>query len=304
MDKQLSIEGSCNGLLCLSQGRTPNLILTLFNPCTGSISRTAPTENTSKLGRWILYGFGYDTLHDKYKFVMCSGYNHPLRDDDKMVKCGAKVCTFDANPSWKEVDRPKFPYYTIGNNHGKFFRDTLNWLMFDPTKDVADGFLMKHREWFILTFDLETESFGRLCLPVRENNGADVDLPILEVLKNCLYVSFHHDLYNLPHCLKGMLLAWENGFREVICETDNIEVYMIAHKVQDIGTGLNLDLTSKIRDLLHRNWWIEIRLIQRTANCVADAMAKTAARHHYPHMEWLQSWSDLIPVLRQDLSPL
>ncbi|MED6219146.1 hypothetical protein PIB30_033166, partial [Stylosanthes scabra] len=168
MDKQLFIEGSCNRLLCLSKG-TPNLNLTLFNPCTGSISRTATTENPSNLGRCIFYGFGW-----------------------------SKVFTFDANPSWKEVDRPMFPYYTIQNNHGKFFRDTLNWLMFDPTKDVADGLRMKHREWFILTFELESESFGRLCLPTaRKNNAGGVDLPILGVLKNRLCVSFHPHLYTL-----------------------------------------------------------------------------------------------------------
>ncbi|MED6213276.1 hypothetical protein PIB30_091564 [Stylosanthes scabra] len=197
---QFSIEGSCNGLLCLSQG-TPYLILTLFNPCTGSTSRTAPTENPSELGKSIYYGFGYDILHDKYKFVMGSSFNYLKTDPHKMVRCGAKVCTFDANPSWKEIDHPVFPY-SIQNGNGKYSGGTINWIVYDPTKDVVVGHnKLEHREWFIFTFKLETESFGRLCLPgPRKNNDiTHLDVPRLQVLKNRLCVSFQ-PLYTTNPC--------------------------------------------------------------------------------------------------------
>ncbi|MED6153424.1 hypothetical protein PIB30_101905 [Stylosanthes scabra] len=66
----------------------------------------------------------------------------------------------------------------------------------------------------------------------------------------------------------------------------------------------NLDLVSKILDLLERNWWVDIRLIQRSANGVANAMAKTAARQHLPHAEWLHPWNDLLPLPREDFPTL
>ncbi|MED6181340.1 hypothetical protein PIB30_018486 [Stylosanthes scabra] len=102
---------------------------------------------------------------------------------------------------------------------------------------------------------------------------------------------------------REMLLAWENGYKEVVCETDNIEVFMISQRFQDSEAVLNKDLIAKIRELLQRSWWIEICLIQRIANRVADAMAKTAANHLLPHAEWLHLWSDLVSILQQDLSP-
>ncbi|MED6203838.1 hypothetical protein PIB30_003127 [Stylosanthes scabra] len=204
---QFSIEGSCNGLLCLSHG-TPNLILTLFNPCTGATSRTAPTEHPSELGKSIYYGFGYDTLHDKYKFVMGSGRFNYLTTD----QCGAKVCTFDATPSWKEIEHPVFPY-SIQNGKGKYASGTLNWIVYDPTKDVVVGRnkLLEHREWFILTFQLEKESFGRLCLPIKNNDITHLDVPRLQVLKNRLCVSFQ-PLYTTTPCTYLWMMMTEEEY--------------------------------------------------------------------------------------------
>ncbi|MED6160169.1 hypothetical protein PIB30_048837, partial [Stylosanthes scabra] len=65
---------------------------------------------------------------------------------------------------------------------------------------------------------------------------------------------------------------------------------------------LHQDLICKIHELLERNWWVEIGLIQRTANGVADTMTKKAAAQGLPHAEWLSPWNDILPALRQDSS--
>ncbi|MED6186946.1 hypothetical protein PIB30_071640 [Stylosanthes scabra] len=53
---------------------------------------------------------------------------------------------------------------------------------------------------------------------------------------------------------------------------------------------------------IHIDSVVEVCLVQRTANVVADAMAKVAAIESYNHVEWLQPWADLNPLLMQDSS--
>ncbi|KAL4360094.1 hypothetical protein AHAS_Ahas08G0143000 [Arachis hypogaea] len=152
------IRESCNGLLCLSEG-FPFETLTLFNPSTRSVSPSVPFECSDECGDLVFRGFGYDILHDQYKFVMgCRASS--LRTDFK-VRSGAIVFTFGANPCWKTVDHPVFPYHVADKGDGIFVSGTPNWLVYDST-----GTRDYETEWFVLTFDLKTESFGRMCLPI------------------------------------------------------------------------------------------------------------------------------------------
>ncbi|KAL4360340.1 hypothetical protein S83_027205 [Arachis hypogaea] len=73
---------------------------------------------------------------------------------DSKVRSGTIVFTFSANPFWKTVDHPVFPYDFLGIRNGIFVSGTLNWIVYDPTIDYFE------LEWFVLTFDLETELFG------------------------------------------------------------------------------------------------------------------------------------------------
>ncbi|MED6209425.1 hypothetical protein PIB30_054534 [Stylosanthes scabra] len=94
----------------------------------------------------------------------------------------------------------------------------------------------------------------------------------------------------------------KNGHKKVLYETDSLETYLYAQRHLNNNNVANSDLIEKIRDLLTRNWWAEVPLIQRTTNDVADAMAKEAGRYSLPHVELLSPGSHLLPVLRQDLS--
>ncbi|KAL4396211.1 hypothetical protein AHAS_Ahas01G0069200 [Arachis hypogaea] len=180
------IWGSCNGLLCLLQGY-PFDTLTLLNPSTRSVSPSVPFECSHKCGKLVFFGFGYDILHDQYKFVMgCRGSS--LITDSK-VRSGAIVFTFGANPFWKTVDHPVFPYDIHGTSNGIFVSGTLNWIVYDPTISTSYEF-----EWFLLTFDLETELFGRLRLPVTRSRYDLSEMPPLQLHNNCLSVC-----YPTPH---------------------------------------------------------------------------------------------------------
>ncbi|XLR36657.1 hypothetical protein S83_064557 [Arachis hypogaea] len=175
------IEGSCNGLLCLSQG-FPFETLTLFNPGTRSVSPSVPFECSHECGDNVFCGFGYDTLHDQYKFVM--GCSDSSLITDSKVRSGAIVFTFGANPFWKTVDHPVFPYDFVCTRNGIFVSGTLNWIAYHPTIDCYE------LEWFVLTFDLETELFGRLCLPMISMHSNFTYMPRLQVHNNRLSVCY------------------------------------------------------------------------------------------------------------------
>ncbi|MED6223496.1 hypothetical protein PIB30_074483 [Stylosanthes scabra] len=78
-------------------------------------------------------------------------------------------------------------------------------------------------------------------------------------------------------------LVWEAGFKEVLCETDCHEAFMLLKDTLIFVCSEASDLILRIRELLHRPWRTEVVLIQRTANCVADALAKYAIKQgiHY-----------------------
>ncbi|QHN98117.1 hypothetical protein HN51_045733 [Arachis hypogaea] len=181
------IRGSCNGLLCLTEGFFPFETLTLLNPITRSVSPSIPFECSEECGERVFCGFGYDTLHDQYKFVMGCCYSSLITDSQ--VRSGAIVFTFGANPCWKTVDHPVFPYGLVSSADGIFVSGTLNWIVYDPT--ITSAIDNDEFEWFVLTFDLETESFGRMCLPIIGRRSHCTQAPQLQVHNNCLSYCFH-----------------------------------------------------------------------------------------------------------------
>ncbi|MED6110294.1 hypothetical protein PIB30_041567, partial [Stylosanthes scabra] len=73
-------------------------------------------------------------------------------------------------------------------------------------------------------------------------------------------------------------LAWEAGFKEVYCETDCHEAYVLLKDSNIPFCSQESVFISKIQHILLWPWRIELNLIQRTAN-VADAMTKHATIH-------------------------
>ncbi|MED6118667.1 hypothetical protein PIB30_005140, partial [Stylosanthes scabra] len=159
----LVIRGSCNGLLCLHHVRSDSICL--WNPCTRSESQWFPID-TSSLS---YFGFGYDHVHDKYKFVMV--------DEQVLTRIftfGANSCSFG----------PNFPYPAVGFSRfiGKFLSGTgtLNWMA-----KVND------KNWVILSLDLANETFRQVSLPTLYGGDNSCD-PELQILRNCLSFSIDH----------------------------------------------------------------------------------------------------------------
>ncbi|MED6160744.1 hypothetical protein PIB30_054223 [Stylosanthes scabra] len=102
--------------------------------------------------------------------------------------------------------------------------------------------------------------------------------------------SFRCELFAL---WRGLILAWDHGHKNVICETDNVDVYRVVQLYPCNNIALHADLITKIHDLLCRSWNVDVCLIQRNANDVVDTIAKLAARNGIDHAEWLSPWSSL-----------
>ncbi|MED6161593.1 hypothetical protein PIB30_062292 [Stylosanthes scabra] len=97
---------------------------------------------------------------------------------------------------------------------------------------------------------------------------------------------------------RGLLLSWKNDYKEVVCETDSIEVFLSSQRHNNHDAVLNVDLIEKIHNSLGWIWWINVRLIQRNTNKRENSMVKLAARLSLSHTEWFQPQSDVVPVLR------
>ncbi|XP_057720283.1 uncharacterized protein LOC130934763 [Arachis stenosperma] len=96
---------------------------------------------------------------------------------------------------------------------------------------------------------------------------------------------------------RGLLLAWESGFRETICETYCLEAFFLVNQ-RMLGKDIpEWNLAKHIQEVMNWNWRVSILLIQRTANSVADCMAKAAASGADIHSNWSQPWSELQPLI-------
>ncbi|MED6139509.1 hypothetical protein PIB30_084482, partial [Stylosanthes scabra] len=100
----------------------------------------------------------------------------------------------------------------------------------------------------------------------------------------------------------GLTLAWNQGSRSVICETDCLEALNLIHLTDISPTVDHYDLLSDIKALSNRDWTIHVTLIQRSANNAADLLAKCAARNQDDYFIWNQPSIDLMVLLQQEQS--
>ncbi|MED6163046.1 hypothetical protein PIB30_076256, partial [Stylosanthes scabra] len=99
---------------------------------------------------------------------------------------------------------------------------------------------------------------------------------------------------------RGLILAWDMGFRDVCCETDYHEAFILLKNDTSAANNDVTELTRRIHALMKRSWRVELALIQRTANRVADALAKYAVVQNVDQVEWLIPNDDVKELLKHD----
>jgi F-box interacting protein len=157
------------GLLCLFYVHEG--CVRLFNPSIEWKSKKSPTLDSYKYHKWITcHGFGYDHVNDKYKVlaVLANGFGREV----------TQIHTFGDN-YWTTIPNFPFPVRSFLCS-GRFVSGTLNWVI------VKTG--VSPNRNMILSFDLANETYKEVLLP--EPDGVNVRNRMLDVLSNCLCVSF------------------------------------------------------------------------------------------------------------------
>ncbi|MED6172913.1 hypothetical protein PIB30_054329 [Stylosanthes scabra] len=126
---------------------------------------------------------------------------------------------------------------------------------------------------------MEPDDVIGFCCVIRDSRGvwqwgcADI-IPPSSVFQGELFVIW-----------RGFRFTWETGFKEVLCETDCHEAFSLLKDTLIVVCSEASDLILRIRELLHCSWRAEIALIQRTANCIADALAKHTLKQRIHHAD-------------------
>ncbi|XP_045822399.1 F-box/kelch-repeat protein At3g23880-like [Trifolium pratense] len=181
-----NIIGSCNGILCLAN-YVDGFVL-LWNPSIRKF-KDLPKYRMPKILHFdckTYGGFGYDPISDNYKVVVILHYY--IRDkyrSNYIEKTEVKVHILGTN-FWKNIR--EFPCGGIPREkNGHFVSGTINWLAsknssWENTKiEMLRG---RGPPSFILSFNLENESYQEILLPGHTN--IDGSSWHLGVLRNCL----------------------------------------------------------------------------------------------------------------------
>ncbi|PIA38343.1 hypothetical protein AQUCO_02800196v1 [Aquilegia coerulea] len=188
---RISIVGSCNGLVCLSDDKSYVL---LWNPSTrehvivhydhlGSSDYRGDRINNNERSTAVM-GFGYDSFTEDYKLVKIE-YFYDVYGFGTMTefdRCEVRVSTLGTN-SWRLIDDTPSPPCYIGNLfrvahvNGVLYWVGLRGIGIELSKSI-------------ISFDLRTEKFGEVSWPEFEDHSYR-DLG-LGVLRGSLCVFSYH----------------------------------------------------------------------------------------------------------------
>lgn len=74
----------------------------------------------------------------------------------------------------------------------------------------------------------------------------------------------------------GLSLCWNKGFKHVILETDAQEVLQLFSSLNPSFSSLSVNLLHACRNLLTKEWDIQMKPARREINLMTDCLAKKA----------------------------
>ncbi|KAG5523384.1 hypothetical protein RHGRI_035261 [Rhododendron griersonianum] len=158
------IVGSCNGLLCLSDGESGNKLnnLLLWNPMIGK-SVVVPLPGVSfRSGdrpSFRNFGFGFDELRNDYKLVGIMSLEF------KGLQPWAGVYSLNSG-IWREISTKGLRYGTPFEEPVAYVNGVAHWFVTYNRKLLRDT-----KRSCILTFGFKDEVFGEMMLP--ETGGTE-----------------------------------------------------------------------------------------------------------------------------------
>ncbi|AES68581.1 F-box/kelch-repeat protein At3g23880 [Medicago truncatula] len=192
--------GSCNGILCFTAG-IYKISVILWNPSIRKIKEFPLFQKPNWSFTHMAFGFGYDSFNDNYKVVVV--LQGLIQDSSGNIACKTEVKVHTSITNcWKNIQE-----FTFGSilpeQSGKFVSDTINWLA------VIDFDGRSPR--FIISFDLEKESYQKVLLP--DSGGVNVcNFLALFVLRDCLCVTYGDS--DFDSVLKDVWIMKEYGNKD------------------------------------------------------------------------------------------
>ena len=96
----------------------------------------------------------------------------------------------------------------------------------------------------------------------------------------------------------GLCLAWDHGYRRVLCESDSLEaIRCVNSKAQNHVYGA---VIMDIQQWLCREWTVSLSHVLREANACADYLANEGARQHCRLIVLKDPLQGLLPLLHED----
>ncbi|KAL1818014.1 hypothetical protein ACET3Z_020588 [Daucus carota] len=187
------IEGSCNGLLCLSDTLYREAVY-IYNPLTRDYSELPKTRQYED--QTVVCGFGYHPGTQEYKVVKIVhhritnfGYQYVERTK-RLAKLRSEVLVFTlGGNAWKNVGRAPFSHVDWRSRQALCTNGRLHWLSFGE----YNGEYNNIRGLIIVSFDLADDNFHEVPRP--DFSVIDGRNYHLAVLRGCLSAAvFEHGL--------------------------------------------------------------------------------------------------------------
>ncbi|KAF9603513.1 hypothetical protein IFM89_036786 [Coptis chinensis] len=157
------IAGSCNGLLCIASTYINDKPVYIYNPITRECKKLPEIDPKYFKTDGVLFGFGFDTIHKKYK-VICV-YRPYYWDTDYYEgnvtesPVTAGVIITEGESSWRQLEFP----YQINFQYGSetvFLDGAFHWMI--DTEDPRHPTSGSER---ILALDVRNEEFHTINIP-------------------------------------------------------------------------------------------------------------------------------------------
>ncbi|XP_070041528.1 F-box/kelch-repeat protein At3g23880-like [Nicotiana tomentosiformis] len=150
------VEGSCDGLLCLSVGHEE---LYLWNPSIQKLKRLAWSGNNNL--HYTTYGFGYNESQDDYKLVKVDGSCRAYGFRGFEHLNNVSIYSLRTN-SWKSI-LEKFPGVFFCRDPAKFVNGKLHWIATHRRDNIGP--------WFIVSLNLINLTSEEVALSLYVDDG-------------------------------------------------------------------------------------------------------------------------------------
>ncbi|XP_059300099.1 F-box/kelch-repeat protein At3g23880-like [Lycium ferocissimum] len=162
--KSLSIVGSVNGLICFTIEEQHNF---LWNPSIRMFKKLPYSRSTLRSKYFLMYGFGYDELHDDYKVV-------GITTSDNKGSCHVKIYSLNSH-CWRSTDdfHGELP---VGKS-GMVVNGKLHWFTFIAGLSAIDRVGLNGRD--IVSVNLADGKYGKVEHPCYGEGKFDLTLGVL-----------------------------------------------------------------------------------------------------------------------------